>query len=559
MGDATKVQKVPRGAHIRPLAVNTTNGRGVCTARYNEGTARANAGRPGVPNRNVLHMAGDAESDDARTHQDMASLPLVVCGLAPLAIFVWQYVITYTLLASPFGSMSAYYYGRCLLALPVAAAFLKMPTLRAKSGAALSLPMALVAGAAPIVLVLVPGNSIAACAACLAAGAASSWLYLRVFLMFAGMSVRDALTLLLGALSASYVCRMALGLASQAFLLVLGAVMPLACVLIVSRSIAYLARTRATIPARKGQSLVSSPAAEAASLYRLVIIEFAIYGLVAGLVRTPYETAQFEVMVNVGGGLLLLACNIALLWWARRQYADMHLRGICQAVLFLLLTVLLTLVLFGSADSAGAAITSLFARFGVYTLLLCVLCVLVSQLGCHPYATFGFGWGLFTLATGVGMSVATAVGISRFSATIALVIVYALFIVTSAAYARMRGDDRLFTIDAGTAELTDTSQTGSHNGEDPGRVDGVPAEERSANGSLTLDDIVRRCGELGELHGLTRRETEVVQLICLGRSKSHIANSLSVTENTVRGYAKNAYRKLGIHSRQDLLTLVGVE
>ena len=58
---------------------------------------------------------------------------------------------------------------------------------------------------------------------------------------------------------------------------------------------------------------------------------------------------------------------------------------------------------------------------------------------------------------------------------------------------------------------------------------------------------------------LEKGEVEVVQLICLGRSKGYIAESLSIAENTVRGYAKNAYRKLGIHSRQELLTLVGMK
>ena len=45
--------------------------------------------------------------------------------VAPLAIFIWQYVITHALIANLFGSMSAYYYGRCLLALPIALLFLK--------------------------------------------------------------------------------------------------------------------------------------------------------------------------------------------------------------------------------------------------------------------------------------------------------------------------------------------------------------------------------------------------------------------------------------------------
>lgn len=50
-----------------------------------------------------------------------------------------------------------------------------------------------------------------------------------------------------------------------------------------------------------------------------------------------------------------------------------------------------------------------------------------------------------------------------------------------------------------------------------------------------------------------------MQLISLGRSKGYIAQCFSITENTARGYAKNVYRKLDIHSRQELLSLIGIK
>ena len=47
-------------------------------------------------------------------------------------------------------------------------------------------------------------------------------------------------------------------------------------------------------------------------------------------------------------------------------------------------------------------------------------------------------------------------------------------------------------------------------------------------------------------------------LLCQGRSKSYIAESLFISENTVRSHSKNIYRKLGVHSKQELLDLVSV-
>lgn len=56
--------------------------------------------------------------------------------------------------------------------------------------------------------------------------------------------------------------------------------------------------------------------------------------------------------------------------------------------------------------------------------------------------------------------------------------------------------------------------------------------------------------------GLSNREAEVAALIAQGRSKNYIAETLFVSQNTVRTHAKNAYAKLDVHSNQELIDLV---
>ena len=51
-------------------------------------------------------------------------------------------------------------------------------------------------------------------------------------------------------------------------------------------------------------------------------------------------------------------------------------------------------------------------------------------------------------------------------------------------------------------------------------------------------------------------ERNIVELVVRGRSRSAIARELGYAENTVRNYLRNAYRKLGIHSKQELFDLV---
>lgn len=59
-----------------------------------------------------------------------------------------------------------------------------------------------------------------------------------------------------------------------------------------------------------------------------------------------------------------------------------------------------------------------------------------------------------------------------------------------------------------------------------------------------------------EAYGLSRREFEVLILLSAGNTQKKIAQNLTVSINSVQTYAKNLYRKLDIHSKQELIDLV---
>ena len=52
---------------------------------------------------------------------------------------------------------------------------------------------------------------------------------------------------------------------------------------------------------------------------------------------------------------------------------------------------------------------------------------------------------------------------------------------------------------------------------------------------------------------LSEREIEVLQLFAAGLTNATIARRLFVSQNTVKWYAKNIYRKLDVHSRAEAL------
>jgi LuxR family maltose regulon positive regulatory protein len=53
------------------------------------------------------------------------------------------------------------------------------------------------------------------------------------------------------------------------------------------------------------------------------------------------------------------------------------------------------------------------------------------------------------------------------------------------------------------------------------------------------------------IESITKRETEVLQLMQAGRTDREIAHALSITHGTARRHASNIYRKLSINNRQD--------
>ena len=79
----------------------------------------------------------------------------------------------------------------------------------------------------------------------------------------------------------------------------------------------------------------------------------------------------------------------------------------------------------------------------------------------------------------------------------------------------------------------------------------APVPDAAASGA----EIRQLIGEYLRDHGLSLREVEVAELLMRGNRVSAIASRLYISENTVRGHAKNIYRKLDVHNRQELIDL----
>lgn len=58
---------------------------------------------------------------------------------------------------------------------------------------------------------------------------------------------------------------------------------------------------------------------------------------------------------------------------------------------------------------------------------------------------------------------------------------------------------------------------------------------------------------------LSPRETDVFILLCRGRDTSYICDSLFISASTVKTHSYHIYQKLGVHSQQELITMVEEE
>lgn len=73
---------------------------------------------------------------------------------------------------------------------------------------------------------------------------------------------------------------------------------------------------------------------------------------------------------------------------------------------------------------------------------------------------------------------------------------------------------------------------------------------------LNRAGLEERCEALAAQFGLTAREAEVFSYLARGRDVGFIEQELFISRNTVNTHRKNLYRKLGIHTQQELLSLI---
>lgn len=86
--------------------------------------------------------------------------------------------------------------------------------------------------------------------------------------------------------------------------------------------------------------------------------------------------------------------------------------------------------------------------------------------------------------------------------------------------------------------------------------EGGRAVADDSSGKPSDDYLKARLDFLGAAYALTEREQEMISLLAQGKTNNEIALETFISAGTVKVHLHNIYRKMGIHSRKELMALI---
>lgn len=275
----------------------------------------------------------------------------------------------------------------------------------------------------------------------------------------------------------------------------------------------------------------------------------AVFGLALGISRgfPSGEPVPMDALQRVVHQIGVVIISLLIIWWFVMKRKRLSFSFLWRIEIMLVAAGMLILSVLPGHFTGLAIATVNIAD----TLMLGVLWITLQDVARHAttdvYAIYGFAWAARVLSRDVGrvlIMLLGAAGASSYAVTAVIgIVVFALAasmaLLLSDGIPRMRP---LFTEDPCRDRRTGIAARVKNQPASPS----LPALEPAHNLQMRFCDAFN----------LSEREKEVALLIAQGRSKTYIAETLCVSENTVRTHAKNIYSKLNVHSKQELIDLL---
>ena len=277
------------------------------------------------------------------------------------------------------------------------------------------------------------------------------------------------------------------------------------------------------------------------------------FAFLGGVIRSLSLQADAMMYINyasVLGGLVSALALVAIWRFRTIRYSINHL----FRVMFPFLVVVLCALPFIGMDSLVVTAAAIYITYSFMGLSLQVLCLQTAHdYGVNPVFCISFQIGVSLCTQGLGYLLGNAVNIAVLSsipplASIALISVAMLALVMYLT----RGLSISQEEEGRDIEFLSLSRKAHRTGEGDDGETAVPWDDDVKY----ADRLSIRCDLIGKKYYLSQREIEVMHLFARGYTMAAIAQELFISENTVKTHMRRLYAKVGVHKKQQLLSML---
>lgn len=354
-------------------------------------------------------------------------------------------------------------------------------------------------------------------------GLAQIWMMARWSLRLAAATTEQLLTALLGAIVLVGLVKIPLAITPRDVGSGLVSLLPL-----LAAAMLVFHREDGPAPARRWFSLASArsylPLAFAMAAFFLV---WSILNFILKRETGHYSVGESSSLAfAIASQVVLIALAAFIAWWVFARGGKLDLTLVWKFAYVLMAAALFLFVLFGTTQFIQAATGASVVIAKMFLWLALINVARHSELA--PWRVVCAGQLLYAVPDCLGRALAAGLSLSSIGDAAAAALLLGIVIVVAFCL-----PDRS---PAAMSLLSDLNRT----------------TEPTSTESEALE---LRCQSLGADHGLSKREIEILELLCKGRSRPYIAETLYLSENTVRTHSKHIYQKLDVHTRQELLDL----
>lgn len=257
--------------------------------------------------------------------------------------------------------------------------------------------------------------------------------------------------------------------------------------------------------------------------YALMLVTLLVAAMVRAHIPTNLEPATYL-------GPLVCSLVLAILIEAKRR--AVHPRMLYYLTLFLLMLGLLLYTLQGDVAliASGASVNAGYACFDV--LISVLLCNVCRRYSINSYWVFGLLGFIERLSYDSGDAAGAL--LNSQPEEVRYLVAFGCAIVVTCAFVTLL-TERDYRTSWGT----------------------MRDEEKENPVAYYYQSLPEACAAISEQYGLTRREEDVLLLLAQRKTVPDIERELYISNSTAKTHCKNIYKKLGIHKREELLTLMG--